>query len=102
VSGGSATFTVDDAGTYCVELVSPPPGYQLSGDSVNHFASCYIVKTYTELQFGWTVTFEEIPTREFTLRTFDATTGSNVPLDGAVYNILDADGNPIDPTNFPG
>ncbi|MBX3069451.1 MAG: LPXTG cell wall anchor domain-containing protein [Thermomicrobiales bacterium] len=199
-SGGSATFTIDTAGTYCFELVSPPPGYQLSGNSVGHFANGYIVKSYAEIASGWSVTFEPIPTRQFTiftnvdgavfdvlaytgsscvgidptnfpgltgvtvnggsqeltvpagaiclvlvsppaahqlsgdsvfhfqnnntlsnitgaswsvvfepiptrqftLRTFNATTSPNVPMDGAVYNILDANGNAIDPTNFPG
>ncbi len=101
-AGGSATFTIDTAGTYCFELVSPPPGYQLSGNSVGHFANGYIVKSYSEIQNGWSVTFEPIPTRQLTLRTHDVTSGSEVPFGGSVFNILSASGGAIDPNVFPG
>ncbi len=96
---GSATVIVP-AAPIRLQLVSRPAGYQLSGDSVFHFENN---NTTGEISGeSWSVTFAQIPTREFTLRTFDATSGSNVPMDGAVYNILDAAGNPIDATDFPG
>jgi hypothetical protein len=89
VSGGSATFSVDDAGTYCIELVSPPPGYALASNSIGHFPGGIMAnKTFAELQAGWSVEFALLPTANITVYKEDSVSGAL--LAGAEFAIYDA------------